>query len=333
MARFTILFFYCARQSHFQRPLDGVACGAPAALGFACIENVSYVLMAGPDGLVTAYTRLYSAIPSHAFAGAIMGYYLAQARFNNNSPALYWGMAFAVPFALHGLYDFVLFAQLNEFLTTLFLVLELMWTLRVVILARAHSTVTYAPATTVINLNHRDDLTKNAPSHSAPNPPRPWIRTFAKGINIVLGVSLTVLLLAFMPYRISTSVLGLTSLLIGWLVIEAAFLSRCGTTPGKWLFKINILKKDGGRPDFSEAMWRGFDVYFRGLGLGIPVLNPLTMLLAFNHLNKSGETVWDRDGDYTLRHGPLSRGRVVVILVLVTSGLAGLGLMPAEAMQ
>jgi hypothetical protein len=51
--------------------------------------------------------RTFTALPAHACFGAIVGYYVGQARFNSQWPFSPW-RGFAVAVTLHGLYDFPL---------------------------------------------------------------------------------------------------------------------------------------------------------------------------------------------------------------------------------
>ena len=102
-----VLWFYAARHFEFDEPMDGIVYGVAASLGFATLENVLYV--AG-GGAPVAILRALTAVPGHAFLGAIMGFYVGQARFDEGRRRVHLGRAAAVPIALHGLYDFPLLA-------------------------------------------------------------------------------------------------------------------------------------------------------------------------------------------------------------------------------
>lgn len=104
--KFLVVGGYCSRHREFDEPMDGLVYGAIASLGFATLENIMYV---SADGLGTALPRALTAVPSHAFLGAIMGYYVARARFGPSTQrGTSWLLALAVPVLLHGLYDFPL---------------------------------------------------------------------------------------------------------------------------------------------------------------------------------------------------------------------------------
>ncbi len=104
--KYRVITRYSAKLKAFNEPMDGVVYGAAASLGFAALENFLYVAQ---GGWAVAIGRALTAVPSHACLGAIMGYYVGQARFNPQSarPAEH-GLLSAI--ILHGLYDFPLLA-------------------------------------------------------------------------------------------------------------------------------------------------------------------------------------------------------------------------------
>ncbi len=103
--KFLVLYFYCTKHREFNEPMDGVVYGVAASLGFATLENVLYV---SSGGLGLAILRAVTAVPGHAFTGAIMGYYVGRARFEPAARRdLLWA-GFAIPTLLHGLYDWPL---------------------------------------------------------------------------------------------------------------------------------------------------------------------------------------------------------------------------------
>jgi len=100
------LFFW--RNRNFNERFDGIVYAVYIALGFAGIENVLYVFTGGYSvGLVRALT----AVPAHALFGIVMGYYFGMAKFYPNTRVLYLFMAFFLPFAFHGFYDFLLMSN------------------------------------------------------------------------------------------------------------------------------------------------------------------------------------------------------------------------------
>jgi RsiW-degrading membrane proteinase PrsW (M82 family) len=93
---------YAYKSPLFDEPMDGIVLGACAGLGFATIENLGYVFQFGP---VDAVIRAVISVPGHAFYGAIIGYYLGEAKFRKRPSIGVIGLAIAV--LLHGLFDTV----------------------------------------------------------------------------------------------------------------------------------------------------------------------------------------------------------------------------------
>src|SRR3990167_10271102 len=58
-----------------------------------------------------------------------------------------------------------------------------------------------------------------------------------------------------------------------WIPIEALLLSTLGTTPGKWFLRTQLKQGKKKTMDYLTALRRSFSVWFRGLGMGIPIVN------------------------------------------------------------
>jgi protease PrsW len=137
--KLAVLLLYSMRRVEFDEPMDGIVYGVVASLGFATFENILYVF---DGGLSVAVSRAFSAVPFHAFAGAILGYYVGQAKFH---PELKWLLivkGYGAVMLLHGLYDFPLLTLmavekassggLLALVTVVVLAVGWRWTLRLV---------------------------------------------------------------------------------------------------------------------------------------------------------------------------------------------------------
>lgn len=84
--------------------------GLCAGAGFACLENISYVLM---GGLSTAIIRSVFSVPLHCCTGLIMGMNMSVYKFRDKmetdgiSKIKYYKATF-IPILIHGLFDFFL---------------------------------------------------------------------------------------------------------------------------------------------------------------------------------------------------------------------------------
>ena len=95
---------------NLDEPLDGVVYGAAAGLGFACVENVLYVL--DSEHTSTAFFRGFTATLAHLTTGATCGFGLALARFQRGGRRLLLGIGgLLAAILLHGCYDLFLIAE------------------------------------------------------------------------------------------------------------------------------------------------------------------------------------------------------------------------------
>jgi RsiW-degrading membrane proteinase PrsW (M82 family) len=153
-AKMAVVFFWPWRRRNFDEVMDGVLYTAAASLGFGLLENLIYVnpwfasafcalpgiaSLCGPEhaansqgvgGVVLGVVRAITAVPMHAIASGIMGYFIGRARFDAWSPAedtfddlpellpvflprtVSWcilGLLAAV--TVHGTYDWAVFAM------------------------------------------------------------------------------------------------------------------------------------------------------------------------------------------------------------------------------
>ena len=121
------------RKKCFDEIMDGIVYAVVAGMGFACLENILYVL---GKGLNVAILRAFTAIPLHAAVSVIMGYYIGMAKFSKDkgTERLLICKGFLLAVFFHGLYDLCIFAVplWNPFMA-LGIVPVLIW---VIILAR-----------------------------------------------------------------------------------------------------------------------------------------------------------------------------------------------------
>lgn len=98
------------KNPNFNEKFDGIVYAVFVSLGFALVENFSYVFKDG-NGLHVGVLRAFTAVPAHAMFGIMMGYWLGLAKFVPSKRFKYLSLAFLFPFLFHGLYDFVLMSQ------------------------------------------------------------------------------------------------------------------------------------------------------------------------------------------------------------------------------
>jgi uncharacterized RDD family membrane protein YckC len=159
----------------------------------------------------------------------------------------------------------------------------------------------------------------------------PWRRFFARQIDLWFFVAAFFLILGVVANGSSPSldklfennaIAGILSVLL-LIPIEAFLLGMFGTTLGKALYGISVHQQSGEPLKLGQSVWRSFAVAFRGMAIGVPLLNLFTLYSAYKSLLKDGATSWDKERDFAVQHSRLGFFRIG-LLVLVWSGIAAL---------
>ena len=82
-------------------------------LGFSLVENVIYAM--SYDWITMAF-RSITALPSHAIYGVVMGALTAKAIHSSQKVISYWAIALILPTLIHGLYDWFILQDYQEWL-------------------------------------------------------------------------------------------------------------------------------------------------------------------------------------------------------------------------
>lgn len=105
-------------------------------------------------------------------------------------------------------------------------------------------------------------------------------------------------------------------LYLPWIPLEAWFLSRFRTTPGKWLAGLRVVRSDGGNVVYGTALQRAIRVYFLGIGMGWGVLSLICQSIALFAVRAVGRAVWDREGTHVLEGKPWKKRRGLALAVV-----------------
>ena len=108
--------FFGYNSKEFDEVFDIIVYAVFASLGFACIENILYVMS---NGLLNALLRAIMSVPGHACDGVIMGFFLVQAKIgsienNKSKNVINIILSILVPTITHTIYDSVLFTAVNN---------------------------------------------------------------------------------------------------------------------------------------------------------------------------------------------------------------------------
>jgi uncharacterized RDD family membrane protein YckC len=168
-----------------------------------------------------------------------------------------------------------------------------------------------------------DDLTgavkESVPSEKRVPQVRPWVRYFARLIDYYLfGIALGIAFSLVAPSVLENMhqlLIAMVAVFL-WIFTEASLLSSGGTTPGKWLLRTKLRDSKGRKLTYRNALKRSFSVWWKGLGIGIPIVSLVTLIVAYNKLTGEGLTTWDREGDFVVSHNEIGVLRSIVAIVL-----------------
>jgi RDD family protein len=130
---------------------------------------------------------------------------------------------------------------------------------------------------------------------------RPWPRFWARSVDLGLGVCICSLLLGTVmgPLMLAGMQNPILQVFFGSLLLavalclDAACYAGCGNTPGKWLVGIQVLEASGRPLTFVEYLYRNMGVMLRGLALGAPFVNWLTLIYCYRKSNRGELLDWD----------------------------------------
>ena len=103
--------------------------------------------------------------------------------------------------------------------------------------------------------------------------------------------------------------------------IEALFLCTWGITPGKYFLRMQFRQGRRAKLDFITALRRSVNVWFRGLGMMIPIINCICLVFAYYRLKTFQLTSWDRDEHIKVSHLPVEKWRTGLAALLIASAM------------
>ncbi len=131
LLKFLVIKSYCYPKNDFNEPMDGIVYGAAVALGFASIENVSYLYNAYSQGNfnITFVARAFLTVPGHALFTCMGGYALGIKKIypeKVNKYFVFKGLLLAM--LLHALFNFI---AVTSYITAvgLLILIFIMWKL------------------------------------------------------------------------------------------------------------------------------------------------------------------------------------------------------------
>lgn len=119
ISKFLMIYSISYNNKEFDQAFDIIIYSVFVGLGFACFENIIYIL--GSDSnITTAILRGITAVPAHTCFQTIMGYYLYLSKIKDKRKNII--LSIIIPIILHGSYDLFIFSKIG-WLFLLFIVL------------------------------------------------------------------------------------------------------------------------------------------------------------------------------------------------------------------
>lgn len=146
-------------------------------------------------------------------------------------------------------------------------------------------------------------------------PATPWRRYGARVLDISVNGGIGAFLLGMAWYAIApmsaeaffSSLNPVADILITTfisIIVGGILTGFSGSSIGKWIFGIRVTKPDGTPIGLINGVFRDLEVWVKGLALGIPLINLITLYMSYSKLKKEGSTTWDQSQGYVVTHRP-----------------------------
>ena len=170
----------------------------------------------------------------------------------------------------------------------------------------------------VINTSE-NDLEREPLSKPSVSQLRPFNRFWARIIDdFLFQTILTIIYIIIVPSVMMFNWMILAMIFKALFVFcEAFMISTWSSTPGKFLFNIQVRMHNGLKLTYGQALSRSINVWIRGEALGIPFVLFITRLMAYNKLITIGATSWDMAGGYNVIHNKIGIIRIMAISMIL----------------
>jgi uncharacterized RDD family membrane protein YckC len=160
--------------------------------------------------------------------------------------------------------------------------------------------------------------------------PHPWRRYFARMLDTTVGAAVVMFAIgvvlvaidqdaskAFTDYLDKSDNRAINSLLTVAIAMlpNALLIGFTGSSLGKWIFGVSVTHLDGRLLGFRLALKREAMVWWRGLGIGFPLIALFTLISAFRTLKEKKKTSWDEELLLKVVHRPATATQMVLNFV------------------
>jgi uncharacterized RDD family membrane protein YckC len=160
--------------------------------------------------------------------------------------------------------------------------------------------------------------------------PHPWRRYFARMLDTTVGAAAVMFAVgvvlvvvdqdaskAFTDFLDKPDNRAINTLLTVAVAMlpNALCIGFTGSSLGKWIFGVTVTHLDGRLLGFRLALQREVMVWWRGSGIGFPLISIFTLISAFRTLKDKKKTSWDEDLLLKVIHRPATTTQMVLNFV------------------
>lgn len=146
----------------------------------------------------------------------------------------------------------------------------------------------------------------------------PWARYFARMFDSIFICFIFVLPLNFLGVKVSYTIVEFLIIMpFISIFFEPFCYSLFGTTPGKFLYSIKVLNKNGSNLSLKKALKRSLQVWIRGNGFNITLIVAITNFISYRYYRKNKETPWDRNLNINYQIGNISNIRIIITNIII----------------
>lgn len=180
----------------------------------------------------------------------------------------------------------------------------------------------------------------------------PWRRYFARMMDyMILNVIVNFVLIVILrirpaPGNLLNIVIAIAAAAL-FIPVEAVWLHKTGTTPGKWLMGIRVEWLHGGNLSFEDALERSKQVYLKGVGLRIPFIEMILCanryckltgksprpFASYNSIAYPEEMPWDQEVETEIDYGRCEGKRGLLYAGVLTALLLVSFFIATDAMR
>ena len=140
LAKLAMLFVLIHRNPWFDEWMDGVVYAVSIGMGFAAIENITYIFGYADQWQSIALMRSITSVPAHFAFAVLMGFFFSLVRIGGRHTQRDRLLVLGAPILAHGTYDALLFAAdtVPEWMSLVFTILFIVLLVKLVSICRSY---------------------------------------------------------------------------------------------------------------------------------------------------------------------------------------------------